>query len=297
MKCARRISDHCPRPNTVIKGMYEEIKGVHFHLFPDFAGLTMLAPLPPEMALLLLTTLWILFPISYVAILKDQRKSSHLQPTTYKEIPYSPIQSNPDNTPESKLSLKDMMALAWETSVQFISLLTSCISKMLLVNGVITTIGFNNVSVTLRDQYLFYVLVSGIGDFIGRPFLLYLSLCEMEDKFTLQKTWILAFINVSILIFMVLVSWFRYLSNFFAAVGLVLLNSCLSGVVYASSFKNVGDGFGVAQRMFCRAFLAGALWIANITVALIGLDTEARLRKHCLLFYPEDTCFTRSTIN
>ena len=297
MKCARRISDHCPRPNTVIKGMYEEIKGVHFHLFPDFAGLTMLAPLPPEMALLLLTTLWILFPISYVAILKDQRKSSHLQPTTCKEIPYSPIQSSPDNTPESKLSLKDMMALAWETSVQFISLLTSCISKMLLVNGVITTIGFNNVSVTLRDQYLFYVLVSGIGDFIGQPFLLYLSLCEMEDKFTLQKTWILAFINVSILIFMVLVSWFRYLSNFFAAVGLVLLNSCLSGVVYASSFKNVGDGFGVAQRMFCRAFLAGALWIANITVALIGLDTEARLREHCLLFYPEDTCFTRSTIN
>ena len=272
-------------------------KGVHSDLFLDFAGLTMLASLSPEMALLLVITLWILFPISYAAIAGEQSRSSHLQPTTYKEIPYSPIQSNPDNTLESKLSPKDMMALAWKALLQFISLLISGISRMLLVNGVITTIGFNNVSITLRDQYLFYVLASGIGDFIGKPYLLCLSWCGMEDKFTVTKTWILAFINVSILIFMVLVSWFRFLSNFFAAVGLVLLNSFLSGVVYASSFKNVGDGLGVAQKMFCRAFLTGALWTSNITVALIGLDTEARLREHCLLFFPEDTCFTRSTTN
>ena len=257
----------------------------------------MLVSLSPEMALLLLITLWILFPISYVAIAEEERKSSHLQSTTFKEIPYSPIEENPNNTPESKLSLKDMLALAWKTLLQFISLLTSCISKMLLVNGVITTIAFNNVSVTLRDQYLFYVLASGIGDFIGRPYLLYLSLCGMEDKFTVNKTWILAFLNVSFLILMVLVSWFRFLSNFFAAVGIVMMNSFLSGVVYASTFKNAGDGLGVAQRMFCRALLAGALWTANITVALIGLDTEARLREHCLLLFPEDTCFTRSTTN
>ena len=257
----------------------------------------MLASLSPEMALLLLITLWILFPISYVAIAEEQNKSSHLQPTTFKEIPYSPVEQNRDNTPESKLSLKDMLALAWKTLVQFISLFTSCISKMLLVNGIITTIAFNNASITLRDQYLIYVLASGIGDFIGRPYLLYLSLCGMEDKFTVTKTWILAFINVSFLIFMVLVSWFRFLSNFFAAVSLVLINSFLSGVVYASTFKNAGDGLGVAQRMFCRALLTGALWTANITVALIGLDTEARLRQHCLLFFPEDTCFTRSMTN
>ena len=256
----------------------------------------MLASLSPEMALLLLITPWILFPISYVAIAEEQSKSNHLQPTTFKEIPYSPIESNRDNTPESKLSFKDMLAMAWKTLVQIISLLISGISRMLLVNGVITTIGFNNVPITLRDQYLFYVLASGIGDFVGKPYLLYLSWCGMEDKFTITKTWILPFINMCLLIFMVLVSWFRFLSNFFAAVGLVLINTFLSGVVYGSAFNNAGDGLDVAQRMFCRALLTGALWTANITVALIGLDTEARLREHCQLFFPEDTCFTRAKI-
>ena len=210
----------------------------------------MLASLFPKMALLLLITLWILFPIFYVAIAEEQSKSSHLQPTTFKEIPYNPIEQNRDNTPESKLSLKDMLALAWKTLVQFISLLISGMSRRLLVNGVITTIAFNNVSITLRDQYLFYVLASGIGDFIGRPYLLYLSLCGMEDKFTVTKTWTLAFVNVCLLIFMVLASWFRFLSNFFAAVGLVLINNFLSGVLFASTFKNAGDGLGVVQRMF-----------------------------------------------
>ena len=56
-----------------------------------------------------------------------------------------------------------------------------------------------------------------------------------------------------------------------------------------------GEDLGVSEKKFCRTLVTNAFWTASISVSLIGLDTEASLRKHCLLYFPEATCYTRSS--
>ena len=258
----------------------------------------MLACLSPEVSLLLVTSLWILFPISYIAIEDPNNDTGrpNSNQKSFKEIPYSPIGSDTGNVPESpKLSYIEMLSLAWQTLPLFTGLLVSNICKQLLVSGVVTTIAFTNAPVIPRNQYLLYVLASGAGDLLGRPYIGYLSFCGLADKCTVRRTWILVICNVFILTFMVLVSLFRFLPYFYMAVITVMVNSFLAGVVFPNSFLLAGEGLGVAEKRFCRAMLTGALWTGNMAVALIGLATESALRKHCLLNFSELSCYTRSS--
>ena len=259
----------------------------------------MLACLSPEVSLLLVTVLWILFPTSYIYIVMEKREggiSPSRQSTSYKEVPYSPVKSDVNDTPESKLSSNQMLSLVWQTLPLYMGIFVSNFCKQLLVSGVVTTIAFANAPVTPRNQSLLYVLASGVGDVLGRPYLGYLSWCGIEEIFVVRKSWILAFINVAVLILMVFASWFQFLPHFYVAVVLVIVNSLLSGVVYVNSFHNAGKGLSVEEKRFCRALISGALWSSNMAVALIALDTESRLRNNCLLLFPEVSCYTRSPI-
>jgi len=219
-------------------------------------------------------------------------------PKSFKEIPYSPLNESNSSADDSRtrLSVIEMLSLLWQTEPLFIGLFISNFSKQLLVSGVMTTMAFPNDSVTPRNQYLLYVLASGTGDLIGRPYLGYLCYCGIADKFAIRKPWFLSMLNVFIVIFMVFVSWFRFgfLSHLYAASAVPLLNTLLAGIVFVNTFQFAGEDLGVVKRRFCIAFLTGALWAANLAVALIGLIVEYQLREHCEYTFEDVACFTRS---
>ena len=261
-----------------------------------FAGLTTLVCLSPEVTHLLLTLLWILFPIAYKAMdgLSDKiREKSH--PTSHTEVQYNLIEEDGnDSQSQSKLLCADMTRLAWKSQVPFMALFISSFSKQLLVGGVVTTLAFDKTSVAPRNQYLFYMLALGLGDFLGRSYLGILSMCGVESKLRIQKTWILAFGNLFLLVSMIFVSWFRLFSSFRTVFAVVLVNSFVYGAVFVNSFHNAGEGLTVSEKRFCRALMAGAAWSAYTAVSLIGWDTEVKLRRRCLAFNPEVVCYTRS---
>ena len=257
----------------------------------------MLACLSPQVSLLLITALWILLPISYIAI-EDPSNRNHPSPhpTSYKEIPYSPLKSYYGNTSESSLSVSEMLPLVWQTLPPFIGLYVSNVCKQLLISGVMTTIAFSNVPFTPRNQYLLYVFASGVGDLLGRPYLCYVSRCGIEDKCTFRKPWFLVLLNIFILLLMVFVSWYRFwfLFNFYTGAALVMVNTLLTGMVFLTAFQFAGEGLSIVKRRFCRAFLTGSLWTANVAVALIGLTVEYHLQEHCVYSFDQAACLTRS---
>ena len=197
--------------------------------------------------------------------------------------PQSPIKNQEPGG--SKLSPKDMLFLTWKIQKLFIPLFVGMFCKNLLLSGIVTTIAFTNIPITPRNQYLLYTLAYGTGELLSRPYLGYLSLCAIEDKFVFKKTWIPALLQVFVTMFIVFDSWFRLM---------VTLNNFPLGILYVNSFLNAGEGLRAEEKRFCRAFLAGALWSSNIAAMLISLNTEPRLRQHCRLFYSEVAYFTRS---
>ena len=269
---------------------------LHCLLFP---GMTMVICWSPQVSLLLVTILWVLLPISYI-VMEKPRNSDHPNPNpkSFKEIPYSPLESNSsDDASETRFTIIEMLSLLWQTEPLFIGLLVSNFCKQLLVSGVMTTMAFANDSVAPRNQYLLYVLASGTGDLLGRPYLCYLSNCGIADKFAIRKPWILSLLNVLIVIFMVFVAWFHFgfLSHVYTAALVPLLNSFLTGMVFVNTFHFAGEGLSVVERRFCRAFLIGAFWAANLAVALISLNVEYELREHCEYTFEDVACFTRSS--
>ena len=262
-------------------------------IFP-FSGLTVLASLSDQVSFLILTTLWISIPICYFIITSDQRETSNLNPTSFEGVPYRPIQQHSDDALKPELCPSDMLLLVWNSLNQLIAMMTSTMSRSLMLNGVVSTMSFTNVSITPRNQFIYYVLGAGICDFIGRSYLLYSSWCKENEYLVVKRTWIPALANAAILIVMVLASWFRFIPSFFAVAGLVATNALLSSIVFVNSFHNVGDELRGLEKMFCRSLMVSAIGLANMTVAVIGFDTESRLRKHCLLFLSVQNCFTRS---
>ena len=259
----------------------------------------MLVCLSPHISLLLVTSLWILLPISYSAM-EEPSNINHPNPNpkSFKEIPYSPLKSNSsDDASETRFTTVQILSLLWQTEPLFIGLFVSNFCKQLLVTGVMTTMAFSNDSVAPRNQYLLYVLASGAGDLLGRPYLGYLSKCGIADKFAIRKPWILSLLNAFIVIFMVFVAWFRFefLSHVYAAAVVPLLNSFVAGMVFLNTFQFAGEGLSVVERTFCRAFLTGAFWAANLAVALISLNVEYQLREHCGYTFEDIACFTRSS--
>ena len=252
--------------------------------------------LSPEVTILLLALSWILFPIAYKGMdgLSDKiREKSH--PTSHTDVPYNLIEADGDDSQsESKLLCADMTRLVWKSQVPFMALFTSSFSKQLLVGGVVTTLAFDKTPVAPRNQYIFYMLALGLGDLLGRSYLGILSMCRIESKFRIQKTWILAFGNLFLLVSMIFVSWFRLFASFYTVFAAVLVNSFVYGAVFVNSFHNAGEGMAVSEKRFCRALLAGATWSASTVVSLIGWDTEVRLRRQCLAFNPEVVCYTRA---
>ena len=247
----------------------------------------------PNSSLLLLSVLWILLPISYLLI-KDWSNCSY-NPTSYKEVRYISVESDANQEPGgSKLSRKNMLFLTWKIQKLFIPLFVGMFCKNLLLSGIVTTIAFTNIPITPRNQYLLYTLAYGTGELLSRSYLGYLSLCAIEDKFVFKKTWIPALLQVFVTKFMVFDSWFRLIPELYLALAMVTLNNFLLGILYVNSFLNAGKGLRAEEKRFCRAFLVGALWTSNIAASLISLNTEPRLRQHCLLFYSEVAYFTRS---
>ena len=264
-----------------------------------FTGMTMVLCLSPQISLLLVTILWILLPISYIVMEKPSNSDhSNPNPKSFKEIPYSPLESNSsDDASETRFTIIEMLSLLWQTEPLFIGLFVSNFCKQLLVSGVMTTMAFANDSVAPRNQYLLYVLASGTGDLLGRPYLCYLSSCRIADKFAIRKPWILSLLNVFIVSFMVFVAWFHFgfLSHVYTAALVPFLSSFLAGLVFVNTFQFAGEGMSSVERRFCRAFLTGALWLANLAVALISLNVEYQLREHCEYTFEDVACFTRSS--
>ena len=143
-----------------------------------FSGLTMLLCLSPEVSNLVIAILWILFPIAYLAM-DDLSNRIHekFHPTSFIEVPYIRIESNTSDELPSKLSCVEMSWLVWKTQASFLALFASNFSKQLLVNSVATTLAFTNTSLAPRNQYLFYMLALGTGDFFGRSYIGLFSLC------------------------------------------------------------------------------------------------------------------------
>ena len=218
---------------------------------------------------------------------------------------YSPLRSSGEGElPASTspgLSWTDKWLTVKEIAPQITVLYVTYTAEYLSNHGVITTIAFSSSPFNPRDHYLYYLLCYQMGKFLGRSHMFFVS-CTCPKMFPyvrVRKTWILALVEMFLLLLFIFDSWFRFVPHVSVILILCLIEGLTAGAVYINAAHNVSDAIDDPVR---REFALGILTLGNATgkvlAGLLGLHVESLLKEHCLNKLKLDgECFTRYSKN
>ena len=129
-------------------------------------------------------------------------------------------------------------------------------SKYLIIQAVVTTIAFSNAPFSPRDHFLYYVFTFRVAEAVGRSYLVVLPLGR-RAKF--PYLWVLAIIQVALLLFLILTAWYRFLPSVWIVLLIVFVCGLTVGVLYVNAMALFRDNFrGPLQRVCHGVHCCGA---------------------------------------
>ena len=171
-------------------------------------------------------------------------------------------------------------------------------SEYLTIQAVITTLAFPNAPFKLRDHYEYYIFTLMVGEVLGRSYLvgLFFIKAKWAEEAKFPHLWVLAMIQVALLLVFILESWYRFLSSVWIVMLLVFICGLEIGVLYVNALAFFRGGFEDRYREFVMGYIIVAFGMGIFVAALMGFNAEPFSLKHCTTFVNNtDFCFTRST--
>ena len=228
-----------------------------------------------------LSTLWapLLFPVLYW--LMDKKHARVPEATSHQEIPYSPLDS-PASGRQGQLTREQKLRVIWYNMPLALSIHASTFARYLIPQAIATTIVFPSAGFSPRDHYQYYLLTLFIGEFIGKSYgFLAQSLNCARHPYT-KHTWIFSTFNVLSLIFLVFVSWFRFLPHVGIVIVICLAVSLSVGLVICFTFEAANGEPNSVSMEFSRAVLSTPISAGYLGASLLGLYVEPSLLEHCV---------------
>lgn len=258
--------------------------------------MTTIICVPPQTTILAMSWIPLLMLVGYAVMVKSDQKPVQ-GVTTHTDVTYTSLlqESTPDEG--NPLSWKEKRELIVQNIHLVLAFAVGYFSEFVTLNAVVTTIAFPNSLFDPRSHYVYYACVFMIGEFIGRSYLTFLSLVKCSYTPVLTRTWILSAILFSLLVFLTLSSWYRFVHSVWIVLALCFLVGVLAGSLYLNTFlvATAGGSDDINGKAFSRAFLSVGPSAGVLLAGVVGLALEPALRRHCLEHakYGE-FCFTRS---
>lgn len=168
-------------------------------------------------------------------------------------------------------------------------------SQYLLTQTVVTTIAYKNAPFRPRDHYQYYLSIFALGQMLGRSHRLILFKTRWVYTPTTLLLWLLSSIEMLVLGFAILESWYRFLPN----VGILLFLCLFAGIIQGMLFPNMLEllhlKFEGAEREFVMGYAVFPRGLGTFFAAVIGFYVEPILMEHCISVEKESAfCLTRS---
>ena len=182
-------------------------------------------------------------------------------------------------------SWREKFAIAREIFPCITFLYVAYYSGYLANQGVITTLGFDNSPFSPRDHYQYYTLSYQFGKFLGRSHILITS-CTFPSLLryiSVQKTWILAMVELAHLLFFVFCSWYRFVPHVAIIIIICGTGGFTEGSVFVNTARVVSEMFhDTSQREFGMGLVTVGSSGGVLSAGLMGMYVEPHLKKHCL---------------
>ena len=276
----------------------------HFRPWSFVLASTTWSCLPPRIAIFAMTLLPILLLISFAALDKTSIDSHTMAPQKeHQGHKYAPLEPSDEAglpvQPSEELSWGEKLSVAKRAAPEIASLGVTYVAKYFSNQGVITTISFSNALFAPRDHYLYYLLSYMLGKALGRSHIMLVSCTcpKVLPYVRVRKTWLLALLEVAILGFFVLDSWFRFVPHVAVILVLCVLEGFVAGAIYVNAALNVTEKFSEPQwKELGMGLVTVGNDVGKLLAALLGLVVEPLLLGHCVKeLVLQDECFTRYT--
>ena len=233
---------------------------------------------------------------------KHSNSTEGAQQATYKDFTYEKIPegSNTDASNPPVLTRDVKLKALKEICPSMMCVMISLLSEFLVMRAVLTTYAFPNSSFPPRDHYQYYLNLFLLGELIGRSYLAVVSFVkeELVPKLMVRKLWALTIIEVCILIFCLLATWYRFLPDITTLLLLSFLGGLIIGIIYVNVLQVFTESYEFPLREFVLGFVAFAVGIGMFAASLLGLVVEPLFRQHCLTITDlAEYCFTRTDPN
>ena len=257
----------------------------------------------PETTILTVNGLVFLNLVFYFLMERKHSNSTEgAQQATYKGVTYEKIPegSNTDASSDPVLTRDVKLKALKEICPSMMCVVISLMSEFLVMEAVITTYAFPNSPFPPRDHYQYYINLFLLGELIGRSYLAVVSFVkeELVPKLMVRKLWALKIIEVCILIFCLLATWYRFLPDITTLLLLSFLGGLIIGIIYANVLQVFTESYEFPLREFVLGFVAFAVGIGVFAASLLGLVVEPLFRQHCLTTTDlAEYCFTKTDPN
>ena len=256
--------------------------------------------LPPQIAMSTTIPWPFLVLVMYAFLQKNDinGKTNGNGDVNYEKVPSSEIDTDePEKNFQSSLTWTEKFSVAKQILPYIIYLFLTYFAEYLSNQAVITTIAFSNASFNPRDHYQYYGVCYQVGKFLGKSHIFFLSCTcsKMIPYVRVEKTWILALIEIGHLLFFVLASWFRFVPHVSIMLILCITEGFVAGSMYVNSAYTVSEVISESkQREFALGLLTVGNGLGQLTAGFLGLHVEPQLKKHCVYDLElRDQCITR----
>ena len=222
--------------------------------------------------------------------------------TKHEGLKYTPLNTSSNEelhvSSETKLelSVRDKVEAVWKALPFALSMITGYFSSFLTLQSVVTTLAFPDAPFGPRNHYIFYTLSLMMGNLTGRTYALILVAINQNCSPYTKHTWAFSSLLAVISVFLVLGSWYRFLTSVWIVLVLMFIVGLLTGLLYTNSYAMAGAGETIRTKTeLSRAFVYSGLVAGVLPAALLGMRTELLLREHCMQITTRGAyCLTRN---
>ena len=219
---------------------------------------------------------------SYLVLRKKKTNGLEAERTTYADYKPVPLMEQDDQTDTlTLLSAKGKLVAVCKTSHHLIALLIGLFATFLSIQGIASTLVYQQYHLTPRKVLVVYNSAFNFARFVGSSYSFVCSLIKPNLNTFTKHTWALASAIVVLMLFLLIDSWYRFLSSMVLVSLLLSAAGLFFGFLLVNAYAMAGKSEDVRESAVTRVFIASGYDAGMLLAGLMALYIEPIIQQHC----------------
>ena len=254
-----------------------------FFLF--FVGVTTWTCVSPRIAVALVAPSVFGLVIFYAIVDRSPLDQQSSPKTVYAGVRYSALHDQQEKRETHEFNKMQKFVVMWNIFLPMTYLFLQYFADHLSIQALVTPLAYPHKALYPIGHFTYYALAHNIGKFVGRVYLLLVSITcsSVTYHVRIKNTWILAAVGNALMFLSVFAAWFRFVEEVQVMVILCFVMGFIMESNYANSVVFVHEQTtAVSEREFALSIFTLGSSAGMYAGGLLALFLKPYLTQHCL---------------